>query len=126
MTVENAQGKLEFTRPTTDTWTLTDLAAGETFNPNNLTWLLDPVERLRYRQTAGKNRKAGIIATPSATLTIVSQPAGGTAKTTTTLVIGQQNAESQSSVAKSSDSEYMWKLLPLVWRTLSTAAAPTT
>jgi len=45
------------------------------------------------------------MATPSATVTIQSQPVGGEAKTIT-LVIGQQNPETNNYVIKSSDSEY--------------------
>lgn len=106
LTIENAQGKLTFTRPTTTTWTLADLAAGETFNQNNLTSALTRLSSFNMVKPLGKEAKPeyGMDA-PSATVTIQSQPAGGAAKTTT-LVIGKQLPDSQNYVAKSSDSEY--------------------
>lgn len=106
LTVENAQGQVDFTRPTTDTWTLTDLAAGETFNQNNLTSLLTRFSSFNMVKPLGKTERPEYgMAAPSATVTIQSQPAGGEA-TTTTLVVGQQNPETQNYVVKSSASDY--------------------
>lgn len=106
LTIENAQGKVAFTRPTTTTWTLSDLAAGEVFNQNNLTSLLTRLSGFTMIKPLGKTEKPEYgMATPNATLTIQTQPAGGEAKTIT-LVIGQQITETQNYVAKSSDSEF--------------------
>lgn len=106
LTVENAQGKLQFTRPTTDTWTLSDLAAGETFNQNNLTSLVTRLSSFTMVKPLGKTAKPEYgMDKPNATVTIVSQPAGGEAKTTT-LTIGQSITGTQDYVIKSSDSEY--------------------
>ena len=106
LTIENAQGKLQFTRPTTDTWTLSDLAAGETFNQNNLTSLISRLSSFTMIKPLGKTEKPEYgMATPSASLVIVTQPAGGEAKTTT-LTIGQPISGTQNYVAKSSDSEF--------------------
>lgn len=106
LTVENAQGKLTFTRPTTDTWTLSDLAAGETFNQNNLTSLVTRLSSFNMVKPLGKTAKPEYgIDKPTATVTIASQPAGGEAKTTT-LTIGQPITGTQNYVAKSSDSDY--------------------
>ena len=106
LTIENAQAKLQFTRPTTDTWTLSDLATGEIFNQNNLTSMLSRLSSFTMIRPLGKTEKPDYgMATPSATLTIVSQPAGGEAKSTT-LTIGQIISGTQNYVAKSSDSDY--------------------
>lgn len=106
VTIANAQGTLQFTRPTTDTWTLADLAAGEVFNENNLTSLLTRLSGFNMVKPLGKEEKPEYgMATPSATVTIQSQPADGAAKSTT-LLIGQPITGTQNYVAKSSDSEY--------------------
>lgn len=106
LTVENAQAKLQFTRPTTDTWTLSDLAAGETFNQNNLTSLVTRLSSFTMVKPLGKTAKPEYgMDKPNATVTIVSQPAGGEAKTTT-LTIGQPITGTQDYVIKSSDSDY--------------------
>lgn len=106
LTIENAHGKLQFTRPTTDTWTLSDLAAGETFNQNNLSSMLSRFTSFTMIKPLGKTEKPDYgMAKPNATVTLVSQPAGGQAKTTT-LTIGQIISGTQDYVAKSSDSDY--------------------
>ncbi len=106
ITIENAQGTLQFTRPTTDTWTLADLATGEVFNENNLISLLTRLSGFNMIKPLGKTDKPEYgMATPAATLTMQTQPAGGAAKTIT-LVIGLQNPETQNHVIKSSDAEY--------------------
>jgi len=106
VTVENVQGTLEFTRPTTETWTMTGLAAGEVFNENNLTSMLTRLSGFNMVKPLGKADKPEYgMATPATTVTIQIQPAGGEAKTIT-LVIGPPNPETQNHVVKSSDSEY--------------------
>jgi len=106
VTIDNAQGTVQFTRPTTTTWTLADLADGEVFNQNNLTSLLTRLSGFNMVRPLGKAEQPEYgMATPSATVTIQSQPVGGEAKTIT-LVIGQQNPETNNYVIKSSDSEY--------------------
>ncbi len=106
LTVTNAQGTVDFTRPTTDTWTLAGLAEGETFNQNNLTTVLTRLNNFTMIRPLGKTDQPDYgLATPAATVTIQTQPAGGEAKTIT-LVIGPQNPETQNHVVKSSDSEY--------------------
>ena len=106
LTVTNAQDTLEFTRPTTDTWTLTGLAEGETFNQNNLTTVLTRLNNFTMVRPLGKTDQPEYgMATPAATVTIQTQPAGDEAKTIT-LVIGPQNPDTQNHVVKSSDSEY--------------------
>lgn len=106
ITLTNSNGTLTFTRVNTDTWTLADLAASETFNQNNLTSLLTRVSGLNMVKPLGKEVKPeyGMDA-PQATLTIVHGPADGESKTTT-LTIGAKDAESNNYVVKSSDSEY--------------------
>ncbi|MCB0062928.1 MAG: DUF4340 domain-containing protein, partial [Caldilineaceae bacterium] len=106
LTVENAQGTLSFTEVSTDTWTLDDLAEGETFNQNNLTSLLTRFSGLNMVQPLGKEAQPAYgMENPAATVTIVHQPTGGTAETTT-LTIGTEPLENGNYVVKSSDSAY--------------------
>jgi hypothetical protein len=106
LTVENAQATLGFTKVSTDTWTLDDLAADETFNQNNLTSLLTRFSGLNMVQPLGKTvQPAYGMDSPAATVTIDHQPVGGSAQTTT-LTIGAAPLENGNYVVKSSDSEY--------------------
>ncbi|MBX3010214.1 MAG: DUF4340 domain-containing protein [Caldilineaceae bacterium] len=106
LTIENAQGTVSFTRPTTDTWTLSDLAPGETFNQNNLTSLLTRFTGFNMVKPLGKTEQPIYgMTTPTATVTLQTQPAGGEAKTIT-LLIGQQDPATQNYIVKSSESEY--------------------
>ncbi len=106
ITLKNAQGTLDFTRPTTDTWTMAGLAEGEVFNENNLTSLLTRLSGFNMINPLGKTDQPEYgMATPAATVTMQTQPPGGEAKTIT-LIIGPQNPETQNHVVKSSDSEY--------------------
>ncbi|MEZ4866541.1 MAG: DUF4340 domain-containing protein [Caldilineaceae bacterium] len=106
VTVQNANATLDFTKVSTDTWTLADLAADETFNQNNLSSLLTRLTGLNMVKPLGKTAKPeyGMDAL-QATITVQSQPAGGQAKTTT-LLIGAQLPESKNYVLKSSESDY--------------------
>jgi len=106
LTVTNGQGTLTFTKVSTDTWTLTDLAAGETFNQNNLSSLLTRISGINMVKPLGKEDKADYgMTTPGATVTIDWQNTGGEAQTTT-LTVGAEPLENGNYVLKSSDSAY--------------------
>lgn len=108
--VENAQGKLEFTEISTDTWTLQGLAAGEIFNQNNLTSLLTRLENVPMIEPLGKEAKPDFgMETPSATVTIVSQAPGGQSQTRS-LVVGAKEATADNYFMKASDSDYYVKV----------------
>ena len=106
VTLTNSNGTLNFTRVNTETWTLSDLAAGETFNQNNLTSLLTRLSGLNMVQPLGKEAKPEYgLETPQATVTVVHAPAGGENQTTT-LTVGAQITGTNNYVVKSSASEY--------------------
>ncbi len=106
LSVTNSQGTLNFTQVSTDTWTLDDLAAGETFNQNNLSSLLTRVSGFTMVKPLGKEAKPDYgMENPGAMMTIESQPAGGEA-TTTTLTVGAQPLEDGNYAVKSSAADY--------------------
>ncbi|MEZ4620613.1 MAG: DUF4340 domain-containing protein [Caldilineaceae bacterium] len=106
ITVENAQTSLTFTKVSTDTWTLADLTADETFNQNNLTSLLTRFSGLNMVKPLGKSAQPEYgMDNPAATVTIVHQPAGGSAETTT-LTVGAAPLDNGNYVVKSSASDY--------------------
>ncbi len=106
LAVANSQGTLNFTQVSTDTWTLDDLAAGETFNQNNLSSILTRVSGFNMVKPLGKEAKPEYgMDNPAATMTIASQAAGSEAQTTT-LTVGAQPLENGNYVVKSSASEY--------------------
>lgn len=106
VTIENSQGTLSFTRVNTDTWALDDLAEGETFAQNNLTSLLTRFSGFNMVRPLGKEAQPEYgMENPAATVTLVHQPAGGAAQTTT-LTVGADPFENGNYVVKSSDSAY--------------------
>ncbi len=106
VTIENAQGTLTFTEVSTDTWTLTDLAADETFNQNNFRPLLTRFSGLNMVRPLGKAVQPEYgMETPAATVTIEHQSSDGTTESTT-VTIGAEPLESGNYVVKSSASAY--------------------
>lgn len=106
LTVTNAQGTLTFTQVSTDTWTLADLAEGETFNQNNLSSLLTRISGINMVKPLGKEAKPEYgMDTPGATMTIEAKNPDGSTKTTT-LTIGATPLADGNYVVKSSESEY--------------------
>lgn len=102
----NAKGKFDFTRVVTDTWTLTGLAKGETFNQNNFTTRLTRLNSIQMTEPLGKAAKPEYgLDKPSATITITVQPSG-TTPTKTILLVGAKDATADSYVVKSSGSDY--------------------
>lgn len=106
VTVENSQGTLSFTEVSTDTWTLDDLADGETFNQNNFDSLLTRFSGINMVRPLGQDAlpEYGMDA-PAATVTIVHQPAGGETATTTLTIGGNPLADGNYAV-KSSSADY--------------------
>jgi hypothetical protein len=110
VTIENANGRLDFTRATTDTWTLVGLGEGEVFNDNNFQTILTRLGALNMVTPVGKEIKPEYgLETPTATVTVTTQPSGGEAQTLN-LVIGAKDEEGTNYYAKSSDSEFVVKL----------------
>ncbi|HMN29699.1 MAG TPA: DUF4340 domain-containing protein, partial [Caldilineaceae bacterium] len=112
VTIENSHGKLDFTRVNTDTWTLSDLGNGEIFNNNNFTTVLSRLGGLNMVAPVGKEVKPEYgLEPPAATVTVVTKPAEGEAKTTT-FTIGAKDEGGTNYYAKSSDSDYVVKIAP--------------
>jgi hypothetical protein len=110
VTIENANGVLEFTRVNTDTWTLNGLAANEVFNSNNFTTILTRLSDLNMVEPVGKEARPEFsMDAPSATVTIVLTQGDETEKTLT-LTIGAKDEGGSNYYAKSSDSEYYVKI----------------
>jgi len=106
VSIANANGKFDFTKTVSNTWTLADLAAGEQFNEATLTSYLTSLGSLSMSEPLGIEAKPeyGLDA-PSATITVTVQPSG-TMPVTTTLVVGVKDEAGSSYVAKSSASDY--------------------
>jgi hypothetical protein len=110
VTIENANGKLDFTRINTDTWTLVGLEAGEVFLNNNFTTILSRLSGLNMVSPVGKEATPEMgLDNPSATVTVVTRPAGGEEKTVT-LTLGAKDEGGTNYYAKSSESEYYVKI----------------
>lgn len=110
VTIENANGRLEFTRVNTDTWTLNGLADDEVFNQNNFTTILTRLGGLNMVAPVGKEEQPEFgMDNPSATVTVVSRPAGGEEKTLT-LIIGAKDEGGANYYAKSSESDFYVKI----------------
>jgi hypothetical protein len=110
VTIENANGTLEFTRVNTDTWTLDGLADDEVFNQNNFTTILTRLGGLNMVAPVGKEEQPEFgMDNPSATVTVVSRPAGG-AEQTLTLVIGAKDEGGTNYYAKASESDFYVKI----------------
>lgn len=110
VTIENANGRLEFTRVNTDTWTLNGLADDEVFSQNNFTTILTRLGGLNMVAPVGKEEQPEFgMDNPNATVTVVSRPAGGEEKTLT-LVIGAKDAGGTNYYAKSSESDFYVKI----------------
>ncbi|HET7087489.1 MAG TPA: DUF4340 domain-containing protein [Anaerolineae bacterium] len=104
--LENANGTLEFEKDASGNWTLKDLAAGEVFNPNNLTTLLTRLSSLAMIRPLGKADKPEYgLDKPAAVVTVTADDDSGGTKTTV-LRVGAKDDESDSYVVISSESPY--------------------
>ena len=106
LTLENANGTLDFEKDASGNWTLKDLAAGEVFDPNNLTTLLTRLSSLAMIRPLGRADKPEYgLAEPKAVVTVnTSDDPGGTK--TYVLRVGAKDDESNSYVVISSESPY--------------------
>jgi hypothetical protein len=110
VTIENANGRLEFTRVNTDTWTLNGLADAELFSQNNFTTILTRLGGLNMVAPVGKDERPEFgMENPNATVTVVSRPAGVEEKTLT-LLIGAKDEGGANYYAKSSESDFYVKI----------------
>jgi len=106
LTLENANGTLEFEKDASGNWTLKDLAAGEVFNPNNLTTLLTRLSSLAMIRPLGKADKPEYgLGQPTAVVTVKANDDSGGTKTTV-LRVGAKDDESNTYVVISSESPY--------------------
>lgn len=100
LTLENANGTFEFKKDG-DTWTLADLAEGETLNESSITQLVNSASSVRMTTPIGKEEQAAFgLDQPQATLTLT------TADETYTLQIGAQDETDSSYVLKASNLPY--------------------
>jgi hypothetical protein len=105
VTVENAQGTLEFNREG-ESWTLASLAADDTLNEGMARSFVNRAISISLLRPLGReDLEAYGMQEPNAVVTIVAQPEGGAEKTYT-LWVGAQDSEDSGYVVKSSESPY--------------------
>lgn len=105
ITVENAQGTLEFRRDG-ETWGFADPAEGQEFDAAKFQTLLSRAVSVSMVAPLGKTEKADYgLAEPSAIVTLTTESEDAGAKTYT-LSVGAQLGEEEGYAAKSSESAY--------------------
>jgi hypothetical protein len=103
-TIENAQGKFEFTKDAQDQWALKGLTAHQEFNPDSAVTLLARLSSLSMMKPLGKTAKPAYgLDKPGATVTVVVSDTASTK--VYTLKIGAKDADGNYPVI-SSDSTY--------------------
>ncbi len=106
LTLQNANGTLEFEKDASGNWTMKGLAAGEEFNANNLTTLLTRLASLRMTSPLGKEAKSAYgLDQPTAVVTLTANDESGSARTYT-LRVGAKDTETNDYVVISSESPY--------------------
>ncbi|MBM4458496.1 MAG: DUF4340 domain-containing protein [Chloroflexi bacterium] len=121
LTLSNANGQFNFTRDAQGAWTTEALAAGETFDPGQVTSLLSSVAALRMTRPLGRSvQPAYGMAQPNAVVTLRARK--DNQEKTYTLTIGAKDAQESAYTAKSSDSPYYvrvaeWAVRELVEKT---------
>jgi hypothetical protein len=101
LTVQNAQGTLQFTKDEQGTWALAGLAAGQTLDPARVQTLLQQVTVVRMLRPLGQdNRPEYSMDSPGAVVTLK------TADKEITLTIGAPDPADSSYVVRSSESPY--------------------
>lgn len=104
LTLENANGTFNFTRDG-ESWTMVDLAEGETFSENNFSTLLSQSSAVRMSAPVGTEEEAAFgLSEPLATVTLQ------TADDTYTLQIGAKDEEDTTYFFKASNSPYYVKI----------------
>ncbi|MBP7686685.1 MAG: DUF4340 domain-containing protein [Thermoflexales bacterium] len=103
-TIENAQGKFEFTQGAANQWTLKGLTADQTFNPDSAVTLLARLSSITMVKPLGKTAKPEYgLDKPTATVTVILSDTASTK--VSTLKIGTKDADGNYPVI-SSDSTY--------------------
>jgi hypothetical protein len=105
VTLENANGRLEFSKDASGAWTMAGLAPGETLDQGAVTSLVNSASSVSMRQPLGKEEKPEYgLQTPAAVVTLKTRGAEG--EGSTTLRVGAQDAADQTYVLSSSGSPY--------------------
>jgi hypothetical protein len=110
VTLENANGRFEFVKEG-DTWTMKDLAPGETLDQSKVTGLVGKARYVTMLRPLGKTADPSYgLDAPNAVVTVQthSDDASGdnAGDRTYTLTVGSKDATDNSYVVKSSDSDY--------------------
>jgi len=106
LTLENASGRLDFTRISTDTWTMQGLGAAERLDQNKVQSLVSRATSISMSQPLGKQEKAEYgLGKPSAVVTLQTRTADGASRTYT-LRVGAKDDKDNSYIVRSSESEY--------------------
>jgi len=106
LTLENANGRLEFVKDQAGTWMMAGMVAGETLNQNAVTSLVNGASSVSMLRPLGKEEEAGYgLQAPLAVVTLKthSEAEGGKSYS---LRVGAQDAADQSYVLSSSSSPY--------------------
>jgi hypothetical protein len=109
VTVQNKNGKFEFSKDANSNWSMDGLAAGEQFDPQPINGTVSSMETLRLVEPLGKTEKPEYGMAQAATVTIVSKPKDGAEKTVT-LKIGAKLGDQRGYAAISSESPYYVEL----------------
>jgi hypothetical protein len=105
LTLENANGRLEFTKAG-DGWTMAGLGADETLNTSAVTSLVGRARLVSLLQPLGKEERVSYgLDNPQAVVTLQTQSAEGGSRTYT-LWVGAQDPDTKRFVVKSSESAY--------------------
>ncbi len=106
VTLQNANGRLVFDKGEDGTWTLADLATGETLNQSAVTSWISRVASVRMTAPLGTEARAGYgLDSPNAVVQIDTKGQDDATKTYT-LQIGAQDEQDNTYVFKSSESPY--------------------
>jgi len=106
VTLQNANGPLTLTKGEDGTWTLADLATGETLNQSAITSWISRLASVRMSAPLGTEAQPGYgLDSPTVTVQIETKAQDGTTKAYT-LQVGAQDEQGQTYVFKSSESPY--------------------
>jgi hypothetical protein len=110
LNIQNASGKLSFTRVNTTTWTLDGLTGSEVFNQNNFSTVLTRLGTMQMIGPVGKEAKPEYgLDKPSAVISVTYQAPNEAAKGLT-LTVGAKDADGKNYYAKSSASDFFVKI----------------
>ena len=101
MTLENANGRLEFEREEEDTWTLADLGEDETLDQAQVTAIVRRATSVSMREPLGTEERPSYgMEAPNAVVTLETE------EKTVTLRVGARSSDEAGHVVKSSESDY--------------------